>query len=70
MLFVFNWIREHHSDWASSPFSYPELLAYLLFVTILCTFLFTVISLYLLSLLMNSNFNYHFYECYCTLFYM
>ena len=27
-----NWIREHHSDWASSPFSYPELLAYLLFV--------------------------------------
>ena len=32
MLFVFNWIREHHSDWASSPFSYPELLAYLMFV--------------------------------------
>ena len=27
MLFVFNWIREHHGDWASSPFSYPELLA-------------------------------------------
>ena len=21
---VFNWIREHHRDWASSPFSYPE----------------------------------------------
>ena len=29
-LFVFNRIREHHGDWASSPFSYPELLAYLI----------------------------------------
>ena len=49
MLFVFNWIREHHGDWASSPFSYPEVLAYLLFVyhIMLCTFI-TVISLYLL----------------------
>ena len=32
MLFVFNWIRKHHGDWASSPVTYPELLAYLLFV--------------------------------------
>ena len=32
--------------------------------------LFTVISLYLLPLLMNSYFNYCFYECYCTLCYM
>ena len=63
--------RTAHGDWASSPFSYPELLAYLMFVTILCyVLLFTVISLYLLSLLMNSYFNYCFHECYCTLCYM
>ena len=29
-----------------------------------------MISLYLLSLLMNSYLNYCFHECYCTLFYM
>ena len=64
MLFVFNWIREHQGDWASSPFSYPELLAYLLFVYhIMLSTLFTVISLYLLSLLMISIFNYRYYEC-------
>ena len=35
-------MREHHGDWASSPFSYPELLAYLMFVTnlMLCTFIY------------------------------
>ena len=49
----------YRGDWASSPFSYPELLAYLLFVTILCyVLLFTAISLYLLSLLMISNFKF------------
>ena len=34
--------RTPHGDWASSPFSYPELLAYLMFVTnlMLCTFIY------------------------------
>ena len=72
MLFVFKLDkRTPHGDWASSPFSYPELLAYLMFVTILCyVLLFTVISLYLPTLLMNSYFNYCFHECYCTMRYM
>ena len=42
-----------------------------MFVTILCyVLLITVIYLYLLSLLLNSYFDYCFHECYCTMCYM
>ena len=65
--YVFNWIREPHGDWASSPFSYPELLAYLMFVyhIMLCTFIYCDFFVFAIT-----DDDFYYYECYCTLCYM